>query len=103
MILIATGPIRPTLRGNAPCDGRTHPDPDVPIALYNSELLPFVNLEVETVSKPDDGAWQNYARRSLAMFKIWEAAFADLPKDLVRALGTQYVYFEVTRQALSYP
>jgi hypothetical protein len=65
------------------------------------------NLDEATALKinPNNGygAWQNYARRSLAMYKIWEAAFADRPKDLVRVLGTQYVYFEVTRQALSYP
>lgn len=49
------------------------------------------------------GAWQNYSRRSLAMFKIWEAAFADRPGDLVRVLGTQVAYAEVTRQEMAYP
>ncbi|WP_242140782.1 hypothetical protein [Sphingomonas sp. TREG-RG-20F-R18-01] len=49
------------------------------------------------------GAWQNYSRRAIDMFKIWEAAFADRPKDLVRVLGTQSAYPEVTRQEMSYP
>jgi hypothetical protein len=49
------------------------------------------------------GAWQNYSRRSLAMFKIWEAAFADRPGDLVRVLGTQVAYPEVTRQEMNWP
>jgi hypothetical protein len=66
-----------------------------------------LNLDEATALKinPNNGygAWQNYGRRGMEVFKVWEAAFADRPKDLVRVLGTQVVYNEVTRQVLSYP
>jgi len=49
------------------------------------------------------GAWQNYSRRFILAVKPWEDAFADQPKRLVRVLGTQVAYPEVTRQELKYP
>lgn len=52
---------------------------------------------------PGYGAWQNYSRRVIGVMKIWEKAFADRPKDLVRVLGTQVAYAEVTRQEMKYP
>lgn len=52
---------------------------------------------------PGYGAWQNYARRVIDVMKVWEKAFADRPNDLVRVLGTQVAYAEVTRQEMGYP
>jgi hypothetical protein len=45
----------------------------------------------------------NYSRRAIDVMKVWEAAFADRPGDLVRVIGTQAANQEVTRQVLRYP
>lgn len=49
------------------------------------------------------GAWQNYSRRYIEAVRPWERIFADRPGALVRVLGTQVAYPEVTRQALKWP
>ena len=54
-------------------------------------------------ANPGYGAWENYSRRVIEVMKIWEKAFADRPKDLVRVLGTQVAYAEVTRKEMEYP
>ena len=49
------------------------------------------------------GAWQNMAIQHIATMKAWEDAFADKPGVLVRVLGTQVAYPEVTRQMMKVP
>lgn len=49
------------------------------------------------------GAWQNYSRRYILAVAPWERIFADRPGALIRVLGTQVSYPEVTRQELKYP
>lgn len=49
------------------------------------------------------GAWQNYSRRFIEVIKPWERIFADRPGTLIRVLGTQVSYLEVTRQELKWP
>lgn len=49
------------------------------------------------------GAWQNYSRRYIIAVAPWERIFADRPGALIRVLGTQVSYPEVTRQQLKYP
>lgn len=47
--------------------------------------------------------WQNNSRRHILAVKPWEDAFKLEPKRLIRVLGTQVAYAEVTRQMLKYP
>jgi len=68
--------------------------------LYNEAIALKIN--------PNNGygAWINYSRHAVEdVFKVYEKAFADAgrSKDLVRVLGTQVAYAEVTRQEMNYP
>jgi hypothetical protein len=45
----------------------------------------------------------NYSRRAIEVMKVWKAAFADRPDDLVCVIGTQAANPEVTRTVLRYP
>lgn len=49
------------------------------------------------------GHWQNMSRRFVLAVKPWEDAFAKQPERLIRVLGTQVAYPEVTRQMLKWP
>lgn len=49
------------------------------------------------------GMLQNYSRRYIIAVAPWERIFADRPGALIRVLGTQVSYPEVTRQELKYP
>lgn len=64
-------------------------------------LQEAIDLKLNTNS--GYGHWQNYSRRFILAVDPWERAFADRPGQLVRVLGTQVAYPEVTRQALKWP